>query len=283
MHFYKYVDGEPIDVTSSLLKDTTGCVAPRRVLVADFNNDGKPDVFASCHGSEFGPYASWPGEAPRILLSQPDGTYINTPTPINCYCHGASAGDVDGDGNVDIVVSDANRSRDGKSSYILLRGDGKGKFTEVTGFVAPAADYVMFDKAYYNFAFTVELIDIDGDDKLDLFLGGGDLGTNYIILGDGQGKFMSVHSKFALGTQDYHLTDALFANGYLYIYANLNSDQYKNQIRKYDLATGNYTVIYDGAVVHPIWDAFKYDFIFLMIYKGTLVPYDSRFNEAVKM
>ena len=50
VYFYKYVNGEPVDVTAKLLKDRTGCMAPRKVIVADFNNDGKPDVYASCHG-----------------------------------------------------------------------------------------------------------------------------------------------------------------------------------------------------------------------------------------
>jgi hypothetical protein len=45
VYFFQYVNGEPVDVTSKLLKDTTGCIAPRRLLVADFNNDGKQRIF----------------------------------------------------------------------------------------------------------------------------------------------------------------------------------------------------------------------------------------------
>lgn len=285
IHFYKYMDGKPVDVTSTLLTDTTGCVAPRRVLVADFNNDGKPDLFLSCHGAEFGPIASWPGEQPRIILSQPDGTYKNTPAPITCYCHGASAGDVDRDGNIDILVSDLNRSRDGRSSFVMLRGDGKGGFREApTGFIASNADYTMFDKAYYNGAFDVELIDFNGDGLLDLFLGTGELQTTpRILLGDGTGRFMNTLVSFEKGTSDYHLNDAVFLNGYLYVYTNLNSDNYKSQIRKYDLVTGRYTLIYDGAKAYPNWTTYSHDNVFIMPYNGTLVAYDSRFSLAVPM
>lgn len=285
VHFYKYVDGKPVDVTSAMLADTTGCIAPRRALVADFNNDDKPDVFVSCHGAEFGPMASWAGEQPRIILSQADGTYKNTPAPITCYCHGSSAGDITGDGNIDILTSDINRARDGRSSFVLLRGDGHGNFTEdPTGFMAQEADYAMLGKAFYNGAFDVELIDFNNDGKLDVFLGTSELqNPSSIVLGDGAGKFNTTLVTFAKGTSDYHLNDAVFANGFLYVYTNLNSDQYKSQIRKYDLTTGQYVVIYDGAQANPSWSTFNDDNIFIMPYNGSLVSYDSRFKLNVKM
>jgi hypothetical protein len=37
VYFYKYVNGEPVDVTAKLLKDRTGCMAPRKVIVADLS------------------------------------------------------------------------------------------------------------------------------------------------------------------------------------------------------------------------------------------------------
>jgi hypothetical protein len=67
------------------------------------NRDGRPDVYFACHGVDASPF---PGEQPRVLLSQPDGTYKNVTIPITCYCHGASAADINGDGQ--LVSEDAS-------------------------------------------------------------------------------------------------------------------------------------------------------------------------------
>jgi hypothetical protein len=195
IHFYQYVNGAPVDVTARLLSDTTGCASPRRLLVADFNNDGKPDVFAACHGAEFGDYFSWPGEHPRLLLSQADGTYQNVAAPLNCYCHGATAGDIDGNGTVDILLSDMNAGRDGRASLMALINDGKGNFKVVKAdekqFINQDANYFMGDKPYYNVFLTLELVDFDGDGTLDLLLASGEKTQPTTILkGSGDGLFM---------------------------------------------------------------------------------------------
>jgi hypothetical protein len=282
--FFKKINGEWVEQAHMLDVDI-GCVSPRRVLVADFNNDGIPDVFASCHGSEAGPSNAWPGEMPRILLSQADGTYKNTAAPITCYCHGSSAGDIDGDGNIDIVVSDFNRARDGKSSYVVLKGDGTGSFhaVEGSGFIAPVADFEVFDKNYYKASFDVELIDFNNDGKLDLYLGTGEQANSYILTGDGSGHFQTVFKTFPKATTDYHFNDAVFSGGFLYIYTNLGSDNYKSQIRKYDLNSEGYVVIYDGATVHPNWNAWDDENIFIMPYNGFMTAYNSKYNLNVKM
>src|SRR5476649_1551593 len=67
-YFYKKdASGNWIDHTADILADQTGCISPRKVIVADFNGDGKPDVFVACHGIDV---ANSPGESPRILMSQ---------------------------------------------------------------------------------------------------------------------------------------------------------------------------------------------------------------------
>src|SRR5471030_2610858 len=110
-YFYKKdTNGNWVDHTADILKDQTGCITPRKVIVADFNGDGKPDVFVACHGTDLYPLPAGYsfGEVPRILMSQPDGSYKNVPAPVNCYCHGASAAVLNTQGYADIVVADPN-------------------------------------------------------------------------------------------------------------------------------------------------------------------------------
>jgi hypothetical protein len=286
IHFYQYVNGEPVEVTEKLLKDTSGCVAPRRLIVADFNNDGKPDVFASCHGSEFGPYDTWPGEHPRFLMSQRDGTYANVEAPVTCYCHAASAGDINGDGAVDLLVSDGLSSRDFHSGFIALLGDGKGGFTVVRNdtaeFINGSADHEDHDRRYYKQYLTLELLDIDGDGRLDMFLGAGEKDTNSRILkGSGDGKFLTQLKIFPRATEDVQVIDAVFVNNTLYEYLMLNvqaGQGTKVYARKYAADMDSYSTIFTKAISNG-----GADLIFIMPFNNTLVPYDEKYNAPIDM
>ena len=168
IHFYKNVNGAWVDNTSTLLSSTTGCIHPRKAIVADFNGDGKPDVYFACHGFDAAPYA---GEHPHVLLSQADGTYKNVTLPTTCYCHGASAADASGKGYADVLVTD-NQSN-AKVPYFLINNKD-GTFTQdltrlpfkPATYLAPNTNYgavVMYD---------AELIDFDSSGKYDAFLAG---------------------------------------------------------------------------------------------------------------
>jgi hypothetical protein len=285
IHFYEYVKGEPVDVTSKLLADTTGCVSPRRLIVADFNNDGKPDVFAACHGAEFGDFMKWPGERPRILLSQADGTYKNIEAPLNCYCHGATAGDINSDGAVDILVSDMNASRDGRASLMALMNDGKGNFTVVKAdekeFVNKDANYFMGDKPYYNAFLTLELIDFDGDGKLDLLLGSGEKTQATLILtGTGDGKFMTIAKQFPKTAVEYQVIDVVYVNNILYELLeqpNAVGNTPAFSIRKYSADMSTYTVLVNKTIEYIKAD----NPIFLMPYNNNLVAYNVAYTTVV--
>ncbi|WP_172202794.1 VCBS repeat-containing protein [Niveibacterium sp. COAC-50] len=157
IRFWRQVNGTWQDRTSDLLDDTTGCIHPRKLIVADFNGDGRPDVFLACHGYDAPPY---PGEQARILLSRADGRYDNTLLPFSGYYHGASAADLDGDGKPDIIVADTYYGR----PYALMN-QGNGSFVQDLTRV-PAS--LQGKGGIYS----VELIDT-GHGVPDLFVGSG--------------------------------------------------------------------------------------------------------------
>jgi hypothetical protein len=284
IHFYQYVNGAPVDVTARLLSDTTGCASPRRLLVADFNNDGKPDVFAACHGAEFGDYFSWPGEHPRLLLSQADGTYQNVAAPLNCYCHGATAGDIDGNGTVDILLSDMNAGRDGRASLMALINDGKGNFKVVKAdekqFINQDANYFMGDKPYYNVFLTLELVDFDGDGTLDLLLASGEKTQPTTILkGSGDGLFMKPIKVFPKTADNVQVIDIVFDKVlYEYVTLNIPGGYGSFTVRKYAADLNSYTTLYSKDPASG-----GEDFVFLMPYANFLVPYDARFKTKIGM
>ena len=154
VYFAKFVDGKWVDKTDVLLKneaDRYTCVSHSYTAVADFNNDSKPDLFVSCHGIDysFGPADTISGqgidqifpttwrdilfENQLMYISQPDGTYKRTVVPGRIYGHHASTADINSDGKVDIITT--NASWGNTSVYedyrpFFLLGNGDGTFTK---------------------------------------------------------------------------------------------------------------------------------------------------------
>jgi hypothetical protein len=126
-------DGKWIDDTARLIPnpaDRYTCVTNTYSLVADFNNDGKPDVYLACTGIDFSVAGVWTDEQAseqHLYLSQPGGTLKHVTLPIGkVYGHQATAIDIDGDGNVDVVSVDPVI----RKSPFVLWGHGDGTFTE---------------------------------------------------------------------------------------------------------------------------------------------------------
>jgi hypothetical protein len=180
--FYgKQADGS-FTLNTVAMPPSDGCLHPRKAIVADFNNDGRPDVFVACHGYDAAPF---PGERSKVVLSRSDGTYTVSDASSDIgFNHSASAMDLNGDGRVDVVVAN---NADADRLYTLLN-DGTGHFVRESPSRLPAA---LRNGGNY---FSVELVDVNEDGKLDLLVGGHEFegGTTALFLNPGSNNFAAV-------------------------------------------------------------------------------------------
>ena len=158
--------------------DRPSGVHPREVLMADFNGDGHNDFFIADHGYDTDPF---PGSSYQLLVWTADGyedISDRLPADNSGFTHNAATGDVDGDGDIDILVANNGGQFMGGGPY-LLRNDGAANFT-VDQSMLP--ERVVNDTDYWPWA--TDLPDLDEDGHVDLLMGGrDDSGQSYIHWG----------------------------------------------------------------------------------------------------
>ena len=130
-------------------REIPGFSLARQNLVADFNNDGVLDLFVADHA-----VGTHNGIRDSYYLSQPDGTWLESSEThlshpnYRIFDHGGAVGDIDRDGDVDIVLTEL------KAQLTCWMNDGFGKMTK--------------RKCGAINAFAIELGDMDGDGDLDI-------------------------------------------------------------------------------------------------------------------
>ena len=179
--FRKQPDGSIVHDPSLLPAGNLACVHPRKAVLSDFNLDGRLDIFVACHGYDAAPF---PGERSKVVLSQPDGTYaISDASTQVGFFHSAAAADFNGDGSPDVVVADSSFD----PSIQVWLNDGQGGFTR-------SSDYVPNELRRQANFFTVDVPDVDGDGKFDLFVGGHEWenAQSTVYINPGSGDFTGV-------------------------------------------------------------------------------------------
>lgn len=241
-----------------LTKDSESCLHPRKGVVADFNQDGKPDIYVACTGWDYDPY---PGESGLIILSQNDGKYKSKKQNFSGYLHGATAADLNNDGYPDLIVADSiwgRRAQQGNWGINILLNNKNGDFfldksgryysESNEGLLASKINTIEFGP------FAVELIDVNLDGKLDLLIGySSGLGAS-LSLNDGNNHFINKPSNFIPSELGYGwaLDFTFIKNGTENIlYINRTGDKSKpyagfydgTYIQKYNITTNTSTIL----------------------------------------
>jgi hypothetical protein len=228
--------GSWVDVTSSYISDTRGCLHPRKAIVADFNKDRKPDVLTACHGWDRSPYV---GEKSILLMSNAQGRYDRIELPYIAFSHGAAAGDVNGDGYPDILMLDSSHN----TYFFLINQNGTGNFvrdnSRLPGYLSRTS------------YFSTELTDVDSDGVIDVLIGGFDTndanaGPATFLRGSANGNFTSF-TPVTWPAENGCLTtlDFIVRGGFVYLLRECSN--YKGfAISKVSLATGASTLLYDA-------------------------------------
>lgn len=161
---------------------------PRHMVVADFDGDGRMDLFIADHGQDSDPF---PGGQSRLFLQNAQHQLVDVtatnllPYPERGFAHDVCIGDIDGDGHPDIYLSDIWSH--GATPPGFYMNDGTGHFTKDTSRIPPAITAISPGETFTSCA----LVDVDGDGKLDLVLGAiGDRQQDALLLNDGTGHFV---------------------------------------------------------------------------------------------
>ncbi len=167
------------EVTRPFFGRTSGWV--RVIKVRDVNGDGRPDLML---GATFGTQS-------QLYLGSGSGHFVNVTTPhlpeIEASIGDLEFGDVDGDGDLDVVLADwgpGNPMSNGGGRTMLWLNDGAGHFSDATATRMPDVPV--------KFAWELELVDVDNDYDLDVLVSCKKCKGSFLFENDGSGAFTDV-------------------------------------------------------------------------------------------
>lgn len=159
-------NGQWVDQTTAMFGGVVPTVTyTASVIVADFNGDGRSDVYVPDFGFH-GP-SNTGGHDQVWLSSAAGGLRVASVTATGRLAHGSTSGDIDRDGDIDVMVNNVDTPATGPRSDLVLINTG-GSFTDTQALLPPSLRTE--DPARLSHTASL-LADLNGDGALDLVLG----------------------------------------------------------------------------------------------------------------
>jgi hypothetical protein len=174
-----------VDYPTSACNPIDACTAPEAVVIADFNGDHKPDLAT----------ANYYGGNISIFLGNGDGTFqphsdqgpLTNPSAI-------VAEDLNGDGNVDIVVDDINNNI--ADAIAIFFGNGDGTFQQKVGYRTGGIGT--------NAKPAIAIADFNGNGKWDIAINNVIGNSVSVFGGAGDGTFQ-YHEAWGAGSGPFYM------------------------------------------------------------------------------
>lgn len=167
----------PIKIEDNIFR---GRESVRKLLVADVDGDKSYEIVNLSTGKDYEPY---PGDYNSIFFPKKMTTKLLDGE--KGFFHGGASGDIDNDGDIDIIADGGQNDERGKVFFVGWLNDGRGNFTY-------NRDVVYNDTGDLGLCETVELFDLNNDGFLDIVsscMGYNKVDNLIIIFGNGSGSY----------------------------------------------------------------------------------------------
>lgn len=200
---YRNDDGEFVEATKKLIRGKLKVInaSSQNTVVADFNDDGREDVYLGDGGSD---QPDAPGAQNQLLLGTKSGLRLVTKKKYPRFAdltHGTAVGDADADGDLDIFEANLGcclAFADSRGSGVFLN-NGKGKFSWARD-ALPNGIWNFDGNDVFSLVNTGAFIDFDRDGDNDLLVDsqhildipGWAQDQAQILVNDGSGNFLDL-------------------------------------------------------------------------------------------